>query len=64
MNKLIITMIALMALNLVNSVTKDNCTVITCSNTDVATDTGVCATATKVSTGNGYNINFQTCKSG
>lgn len=64
MNKLIIAIITIMSLILVQSVTKDNCTVITCSTTDVSSDTGVCATATKVATGNGYNINFQTCKSG
>jgi hypothetical protein len=64
MNKQLFAIIAIIGLSLVASVKKENCDVTTCSTTDVSTDLGVCAQATKNTGGTGVTTSLQTCKSG
>lgn len=64
MNKQIIAIIAIIVLSLVVSKKKEDCNVLTCSTTDVSTDLGQCASASKNTNGTGFTVSLQTCKSG
>lgn len=64
MNKQLIAILAIIGLSLVFSAKKEDCTIVTCNSNDIATDTGVCGTATKNSNGVGYNVSIQSCRDG
>ena len=64
MNKQLLTLIAIIGMTCVLTVKQEDCTVITCSEDEVATDMGVCMTSTSITGGSGKNISFKQCRDG